>query len=134
MKRQLGFISLCALIFLAWCDTSNPMRQALPVTTWTQIQTQTVVQTPVVTPKPKPIPAPVSNGYTMQDVQVHNTPSNCWTVINGKIYDMSSFANQHSGGPSSINSVCGKDGTAVYARQHGSNTSLIQSFFVAKLQ
>ena len=93
-----------------------------------------MVQTPVVTPKPTPTPAPVSNGYTMQDVQTHNTPSNCWTVINGKIYNMSSFANQHSGGPSSILSVCGKDGTAVYARQHGSNTSLIRNFFVATLQ
>lgn len=130
MKRQLSLLSLCGLLLLAWCDTSNPMRQPLPVATWTQTQTQTVVQTPVVTPTP----APVSNGYTMQDVKQHNTSSDCWTVINGKIYNMSSFASQHSGGPNPIVSVCGKDGTSVYAKQHWSNTSLIGNFFVATLQ
>lgn len=134
MKRQLSLLSLCGLLLLAWCDTSNPMRQPLPVTTWTQTQTQTVVQTPVVKPTNTPTPAPVSNSYTMQDVKKHNTSSDCWTVINGKIYNMSSFASQHSGGPSSIDSTCGKDGTSVYARQHWSSTSLIRNFFVANLQ
>jgi cytochrome b involved in lipid metabolism len=47
---------------------------------------------------------------------------------------MSSFSSRHSGGPNPIVSVCGKDGTAIYAKQHGSDTALIQGFFVATLQ
>jgi cytochrome b involved in lipid metabolism len=70
----------------------------------------------------------------MQEVQQHKTASDCRTVINGKIYDMSAFASRHSGGANPILAVCGKDGTAIYAQQHGTNYSLIQSFFIATLQ
>jgi cytochrome b involved in lipid metabolism len=54
----------------------------------------------------------------MQDIKKHNTDGDCWTVINGKIFNMSLFSSLHSGGPNPIISVCGKDGTIIYTKQH----------------
>ena len=83
-----------------------------------------VVQTPVVSP----------SLYTLEEVKKHNTANDCRTVINGKIYNMSSFASRHSWGSQSILATCGKDGSAIYAKQHGSNTSLLQNFLIGKVK
>jgi len=126
MKKLLLAASMCSLFIFAGCgSTTSVPTQTTP--------TQTVTPTPTKTVAP-PSTTKMPTGYTMQDVQQHNTASDCWTVINWKIYNMSSFASRHSGGANPIISTCGKDGTSVYTKQHGGSASLLQNFFVADLQ
>ncbi len=54
--------------------------------------------------------------YTLADISVHNTKDDCWTVIEGKVYDISSYIPRHSGGDN-ILSACGTDGTAFFKGQ-----------------
>ncbi len=60
-----------------------------------------------------------SSGISMAVVATHNSGSSCWTAINGSVYDVTSWINQHPGGPDAILSLCGKDGSAAFNGQHG---------------
>ena len=46
---------------------------------------------------------------TMQEVERHNTPDDCWVVLNGKVYDLSIFQKEHPGGSKIITKNAGKD-------------------------
>ena len=69
------------------------------------------------------IPTPVAtkdSGISMAEVQKHNSASDCWSVINGQVYDLTSYVGSHPGGASLIEAICGMDGTASFVGQHGS--------------
>ncbi len=57
--------------------------------------------------------------YTLAQVATHANGTSCWTAINGGVYDVTSWINQHPGGPGAILSICGKDGSAAFNGQHG---------------
>lgn len=75
-------------------------------------QTSPAVSTP--TPAASASPATAQNkSYTTTDVSNHATPTDCWTIINSNVYDITSYIPQHPGG-NSIVSICGKDGTEAF--------------------
>lgn len=57
--------------------------------------------------------------YSMGDVKAHATAADCWTAINGTVYNLTSWEGKHPGGEKDIVSLCGTDGTASYTGQHG---------------
>lgn len=59
-------------------------------------------------------PASAAN-YTLTQVQAHNTAADCWTIVEGKVYDLSAFVSQHEGGKAVIEKMCGIDSTAAYS-------------------
>lgn len=59
------------------------------------------------------------SSYTLANIAVHNNGSSCWSAINGGVYDLTSWINQHPGGSQAILSICGKDGSAAFNDQHG---------------
>ena len=75
-----------------------------------------VATTPV--PAPAPVPAPTTT-YTLTQVQAHSAATDCWTIISGKVYNLTSFVNSHKGGQAAITGLCGKDGTTAFTTQHG---------------
>lgn len=50
---------------------------------------------------------------TKEQVALHNTEDDCWTIINGSVYDISSYIPRHPGGDN-ILSACGTDGTEFF--------------------
>ena len=44
--------------------------------------------------------------FSVAEVANHNTPLDCWAIVNNKVYDMSNYANKHPGGDSAITSFC----------------------------
>lgn len=60
-----------------------------------------------------------ASSYTLAQVAQHSTAQSCWTAINGGVYNVTSWINQHPGGPEAILSICGKDGSAAFNGQHG---------------
>lgn len=55
---------------------------------------------------------------TMQEVELHNTPEDCWVVINGEVYDLSTFHNEHPGGSEIITKNAGKDVSILFNSVH----------------
>lgn len=48
----------------------------------------------------------------LSEFDEHNKPNDNWIVIDGRIYDVSTFGEQHPGGPTVLEDVCGRDATA----------------------
>jgi cytochrome b involved in lipid metabolism len=122
-----------------WADRIAPQDIVpTPETTMSETPTPTPTAEPTKTssaPKPTktttPKPKPVVEGYTKTDVAKHATESDCWSVVNGVVYDLTSYVSSHPGGPSAISNICGKDATQVFSRQHGgdpSPTNILESF------
>ncbi len=86
-------------------DTGIQSPTAETATTSTQTNTTGTTQAPP--------------NYTLATVAQHNSASSCWTAINGNVYDLTNWINQHPGGPGAILSICGKDGSAAFNDQHG---------------
>ena len=55
-------------------------------------------------------PAPTTSAsYTLAEVKLHGTKTDCWTVVNGSVYNVTSWISQHPGGQMAITSMCGVD-------------------------
>lgn len=70
---------------------------------------------------------------TMAEIATHNSAVSCWTAVNGKAYDVTSWIDQHPGGRDAILSLCGKDGSAAFNGQHGSQArpnEELKSFYI----
>ena len=61
----------------------------------------------------------VTASYTLTDVSKHNKSTDCWTVVNKNVYNLTSWIKQHPGGQSAIIGLCGIDGTKLFTAQHG---------------
>ncbi|GIZ44416.1 hypothetical protein CKM354_000761400 [Cercospora kikuchii] len=53
-----------------------------------------------------------------EDISQHNTPHDCWVVIDGKVWDFTDFAPEHPGAPEIIWKHAGRDATSTYAEVH----------------
>jgi len=56
---------------------------------------------------------------TASEVAKHNTESNCYMIVNGKVYDVTNYLPVHPGGSSGIVQYCGKDGTQAFDTKGG---------------
>ncbi len=54
-----------------------------------------------------------NNGIIFDELSKHNSRSDCWMVVNGKVYDATSYL-KNGGHPKNIDYLCGKDATKVY--------------------
>lgn len=75
--------------------------------------------------------------YTLEEVAMHNSASDCWSSIDGFVYDMTQFINLHPGGEKAVAETCGIDGTAAYnGAHHGSARKIaeVQKYIVGVLK
>ncbi|KAL3536669.1 hypothetical protein ACH5RR_000035 [Cinchona calisaya] len=50
--------------------------------------------------------------HVFEDVAMHDKKGDCWLIISGKVYDVSSFLDDHPGGDEVLLTATGKDATA----------------------
>ena len=58
------------------------------------------------------------SGVTMADLATHATSADCWAVVDGTVYDLTSWIGEHPGGAAVIEAICGTDATAAFEAQH----------------
>lgn len=61
-----------------------------------------------------------SRVYTWEEVGKHNTDNDMWVVIDDKVYDVTSYSNEHPGGPIVFINKAGKN--ASYAFEQASHS------------
>lgn len=99
----------------------TPTASATPSATPASIS-PTVTATPTVTPiTTTPITTVAPTPLTMAAVREHATASSCWAVVDGNVYDLTSWIARHPGGPQRILNLCGTDATAQFTGQHGTS-------------
>lgn len=102
MTKKSIFIVGLLVIVLAFIIVATQQKQA-----------PSSLETPLVsTPE-------TSTMYTRADVALHKTQADCWTAVDGSVYDVSAWIAQHPGGAGTIISMCGTDGSAAFGGQHG---------------
>ncbi|KAI3450866.1 hypothetical protein Pfo_007531 [Paulownia fortunei] len=52
--------------------------------------------------------------FTLAEVAEHNTTKDCWLTIFGKVYNVTTFLDEHPGGDEVLLSATGKDATAEF--------------------
>ncbi len=75
------------------------------------------------------------------ELATHNQASDCWLVINGKIYAVSSYINEHPGGAQEIIKYCGQDATQAFAtmdkarpKNHSQSAySILEGYYIGDL-
>ena len=87
---------------------------------------------------PAPVQKPVSTNLplTLDEVKKHNSADDCWSIIDGNVYDLTNWVDSHPGGKERITAICGKDGTSSFLGKHSnSNTakSQLNRFDLGKL-
>ncbi|XP_057961817.1 cytochrome b5 [Malania oleifera] len=77
----------------------------------------------------------LTNFYTMQEASLHDSKDDCWVVIDGKVYDVTSYLDEHPGGDDVVLAVTGKDATDEFedAGHSKSARELMENFFVGEL-
>lgn len=55
---------------------------------------------------------------TMAEVKNHNSANDCWTVVDGMVYDVTSFVSRHPAGSSAIKEMCGVDASEDFMEEH----------------
>ncbi|KAK4056776.1 hypothetical protein OIO90_002328 [Microbotryomycetes sp. JL221] len=64
----------------------------------------------------------ITNMLTGDQVAKHNSKDDLWMIINGKVYDLTTFAPEHPGGMKVLIKYAGKDATAEYEPIHPPGT------------
>lgn len=74
--------------------------------------------------------------YGTSTVATHHTQSDCWIIISGKVYGVSSYMSSHPAGASAIVPYCGTEASAAFTTNAGGHahssyaTSLLNSYYL----
>ena len=88
-------------------------------------QTAKYVSTTINSPK-----IGTTQSFLLSDVAKHNNQASCWTVIDGNIYDITSFVSSHPAGVQKILKGCGIDATQLYGRVGAHDITKLTDFVV----
>ncbi|ODV82269.1 cytochrome b5 [Suhomyces tanzawaensis NRRL Y-17324] len=67
---------------------------------------------PPNTPPPQYVQIP------KEELKKHKTQEDCWTCINGRVFNITPYINFHPGGVEEIMKCAGRDGTALFNKYH----------------
>lgn len=77
-----------------------------------------------------------SESYTLDEVKQHNQATDCWAAIEGEVYNLTDWVNQHPGGADHIVAICGTDATKAFEQQHAGQqrpASELKQFLIGTL-
>lgn len=113
MKRSLFAFSIATAFFLAACAPSSPV----PEFTQPQGGSSSSVASAVS--------QDAGATYTIEQVAQHAAETDCYTAVDGGVYDITAYIPVHKGGKDKIMKICGRDGSSMFGRKHGQNQKAV---------
>jgi len=65
-----------------------------------------------------PVTISTTTTYTTTEVAKHNSITSCWSIVEGGVYDLTSWINSHPGGQQAVLGMCGIDGSSAFNDEH----------------
>ncbi|KAA0064772.1 cytochrome b5 [Cucumis melo var. makuwa] len=77
----------------------------------------------------------ISALYSIQEVSQHSSSDDCWIIIDGKVYDLTSYLDEHPGGDDIIVTATGRDATDDFEDAGHSKDAreLMEKFYIGLL-
>ena len=121
MKRSIIFLVVAVILIflLTWAANSLPGGNS--------------VKNPSSVQKTKTPSTESGTSYTLAQVSAHARASDCWSIVQNGVYNLTSWINQHPGGSGAILQMCGRDATDAFLGQHGGQRrpeSELQGFLI----
>ena len=113
-----------------------PVNPEEPAATTAATAKPSAPKTPAPSKSPVGPATPSTVQLTAAEVAKHDSANDCWSIIRGKVYDLTSFASRHPGGQSAIASICGRDGSSSFLSQHSGDSqanSQLSGFVLGEL-
>ena len=86
----------------------------------------------------RPVALVSTRSYSKSTVAKHNKASDCWTIVDGNVYNLTKFVAKHPGGRKRIIRMCGRDASAAFHGQHSSgsraNTVVLKRYRIGTLR
>lgn len=134
-KFKLSLIIPALALLLAACSTSTPTEESPSPAPEAVMEVDTNDST-----ESAEAMEGGSMPYTLAQVAGHSSPEDCWLVIEGKVYDVSNYADTHPG-EEAVYLGCGKDATEMFNdRPNGSGAhsekarSFLPNFYIGDLE
>lgn len=77
---------------------------------------------------------------SLAELAKHNSASDCWLLINGKVYDVTAAIAKHPGGAGTIIPTCGREATSDFDTKGGEGqphstraNSMLQDYYLGQL-
>lgn len=68
-----------------------------------------------LSPTSPPSPTPTERTEPLAEVAQHNSVSDCWITIGGKVYNITAYFGSHPGGDGVLSQYCGQDASQAFA-------------------
>ncbi|KAH7429768.1 hypothetical protein KP509_09G065200 [Ceratopteris richardii] len=73
--------------------------------------------------------------FTLSEVSKHNQATDCWIIIKNKVYDVTSYVEEHPGGYAILNHAGGDSTEGFYGPQHASRVfDMVEEFYIGDLK
>lgn len=80
--------------------------------------TDMAVPIAIIPPPTDVPPVTTESTFSLSEVALHATADDCWSVVNGNVYELTEWISGHPGGSSAIESMCGIDASTMFNNQH----------------
>lgn len=71
----------------------------------------------------------------MEEIARHNTPKDAWIVVDGKVYDVTKYVDEHPGGEAILNNVGSDSSIGFKGPQHPPTVwEVIELYYIGDVQ
>jgi len=115
--KNIGLFSLFVPFLLTACSI-NQSEQSRSGSDNRLQQTQIVMENSETPNSSIPTTQSETPSYDFSQIATHNSKSDCWVVVKGKVYNVTPFVKLHPGGEDKIAKACGIDATNLVTNNH----------------
>lgn len=144
MNNNIKLIAIVAVVILLAGGLFFVFRNKAITTNGPQNQEQNQKQNGRKQPIDRQTPQAVDHSatdkstLTATEVAKHTTDKDCWTIVEGNVYDITPYIPNHPGGKANIMRACGTDATAMFTTSAGRAHSqraqdLLQNYLVGSV-